>query len=59
MYHSAYLISFLCLYLQIIMFVFVEAKTNLVHLITTMRETIADPEKVQGRLARDDRVSKP
>lgn len=32
-----------------------EAKAGLVDLITLMRETLADPEKVQGRLTKDDK----
>ena len=33
-----------------------EAKHALIYAITTTRETIADSDKVQGRLTRDDKV---
>ncbi|CAH1785667.1 unnamed protein product [Owenia fusiformis] len=32
-----------------------EAKQNLINTINAMRETLSDPEKVQGRIARDDK----
>ena len=35
-----------------------EAKHALIDAITTTRETIADSDKVQGRLTRDDKVTK-
>ena len=34
-----------------------EAKHALIDAITTTRETIADSDKVQGRLTRDDKVT--
>ena len=40
-----------------IIFFITEAKESLSQVIINMRETLADPDKVQGRLARDDKVS--
>ena len=34
-----------------------EARVQLLEAITCMRDTIADPEKSQGRLGRDDKVA--
>ena len=33
-----------------------EAKQELLDAVANVRETLADPEKVQGRLTRDDKV---
>lgn len=37
--------------------IFVEAKVDLQNFIKTTQETLADGEKVQGRLTKDDKVS--
>lgn len=48
----------LCCYMfdAIHTFLYTEAKVSLQDAIRTAQETIADPEKVQGRLTKDDKV---
>jgi hypothetical protein len=38
-------------------YLFTEAKVDLLNFIKTTQETLADPDKVQGRLSKDDKVS--
>ena len=42
--------------LKLNLYVIIEAKQTLIDAIQKLRDTVQDPEKVQGRLNRDDKV---
>lgn len=42
---------------KLLVILVLEARTALITAIQDARDTLADPEKVQGRFSRDDKVS--